>query len=126
MLHMRKTAGVTGAPFLVVLDTDAVDNHGDVVGRVLWFDLRHEFPDRHPDTGTPFTVLGQFITDHYASTFMAGSDHAGLILWGTADSWRVDSERLRGVREWVATCYSTEGREVPQERPWAELNLPQH
>jgi len=124
MLHMRTTVGVTGAPFLVVLDTDAEDRYGDKMGRVLWFDLRHPMEDQHPDTGTPFTVLGQFVTDYHASTFMAGSDRAGLVLWGTSGSWRIDAERMREVREWVATCYSTEGRTVPEDRPWPVLSLP--
>jgi hypothetical protein len=127
MLHMRTTAGVTGVPFLVVLDTEAEDHQRDKAGRVLWFDLRHRFTARHPETGTPFTVVGQFVTDWTAATFMDGPDPTGTTpLWGDEPTWRVGSEEMRAVREWVAECYSREGREVPRERPLPEIGQPQH
>lgn len=114
MLHMRTATGATGAPFLVVLDTEAEDDRGRKLGRVLWFDTRRDMNTRHPDTGTPFTVAGQFVSDYYASTLM-DRERMGLNLHGGEPSWVIGTEQFAYVQEWIADCYSREGRTVPQD-----------
>lgn len=125
MLYIRYTTGITGAPLLVALDTDAEDHTGARVGSVLWFDLR--YPDHRggrPETPTPFNVAGQFITDHHASSLAAGGDPTGsFVLWGEENAaWHVAPERLREIRDWIAGCYRREGREVPADT-WPTLSV---
>jgi hypothetical protein len=122
MLHMATFTGVepARATFLAVLDTNAEDHRGRIMGRILFFDLR--YPDhvgKYPHVSVPFDVAGQFVTEAqpgsiHESGYKLYAPGGRLILWGTDESWAIPASEHHRLSEWVAESYSREGRLVPE------------
>lgn len=81
-----------------------------------------EFWDLHQANQKCWGPDGQFVSRYYRSTLLDGDSGAGLDLQGGVPAWKVDSEAMDKVRDWLGDriCSDCKRDLLPKEVSYCE------